>query len=124
MSIVYKKHPHYKEAILIRNFEGEINVSMIIESWEYLRNSQLLYPETIGVINNLTNCELKMDLSSFDQLIAYLKTQPVLKKLRLAVICINPKAIVFPFMAEKENTLHIKAFSTIEAATSWIIGIR
>lgn len=124
MSILYKKHFYYKEAILIRDFEGDIDIGKIIDSWEYLQHNHLLTKETVGVINNLTNCELKMDLTSFDQLIIYLKANPIFKYLRLAVICNNPKAIIFPFMAEKENTLHIKAFSTIEAATSWIMGIR
>jgi hypothetical protein len=122
MSILYRKHEAYPDSILIRNFIEKINVSDIIDSWEYLIENKMITGTLKGVINNLQDCELQMDINSFKTLIAYLKRNDCLSKIKLAVICDNPKTIVFPMLGEKEeHELKIRPFSTLEAAVHWII---
>jgi len=122
MSIVYVKHDLYPESILIRNFIGKVDVSDIIDSWKYLNENKLIDKKIKGVINNLTSCELMMDMESFKTLIAYLKKEDSIKKIKLAVISDNPETMVFPFLGEnREGELKIKPFSTMEAAVNWII---
>lgn len=122
MSIVYVKHDLYPESILIRNFIGKVDVDAIIDSWEYLKQNKLIDKKIKGVINNLTGCELIMNMESFKTLIAYLKKEDYIKKIKLAVISDNPKTMVFPFLGEnQESELKIKPFSTMEAAVNWII---
>ena len=63
-----------------------------------------------------------MDMQSFDILISYLKKQDYLSKIKLAVICDNPRTIIFPTLGERqEQELQIKPFSTMEAAVDWIL---
>ena len=63
-----------------------------------------------------------MDMESFKTLINYLKTKDDLRKLKLAVICDQPKTIIFPLMGElQEHALQIKTFTTEDAATDWIV---
>lgn len=63
-----------------------------------------------------------MNIESFDILLSYLKKQEYLSKIKLAVICDNPRTIVFPSLGErKEKELKIKPFSTMDAAVDWII---
>jgi len=77
---------------------------------------------TKGIINNISSCALHMDMDSFKVLINFLKTQDLLKKTKLAVICDNPKTIVFPALGEsKEDELKIKPFSTMNAAVNWVL---
>lgn len=122
MSIVYVKHVLYHETILIRNFIGKVDVNDIIDSWEYLNQNKLIDEKIKGVINNLTGCELIMDMESFKTLIAYLKKEDYIKKIKLAVITDNPETMVFPFLGEnRESELKIKPFSTMEVAANWII---
>ncbi len=122
MSIVYVKHDLYPESILIRNFIGNVDVNDIIDSWEYLNQNKLIDKKIKGIINNLTGCELHMDMESFVTLIAYLKKEDYIKNIKLAVISDNPKTMVFPFLGEnQENKLKIKPFSTMEAAVDWIL---
>lgn len=122
MKITYKKHDLYPDFILIKKFNGEVNVNDIIESWEYLRkNEQLINTEIKGIINDLSDCELIMDMDSFKTLISYLKKQDFIKDIKLAVISESPKTIVFPILGEKNKSeLKIKPFSTMEAAVNWI----
>ena len=120
MSIVYRKHELYPESILIRDFVGKVDVHDIIDSWEFLFENKMISHKIKGVINNLSGCDLCLDMDSFKILIAYLKKQEFLKGVKLAVICNNPKTIIFPMLVEnKESELKIKPFSTMEAAVSW-----
>lgn len=122
MSIEYVKHNLYPESILIRNFIGKVDVNNIIDSWEYLHKNKLIDKNIKGIIKNLTGCELIMDMESFKILIAYLKKDDSIKKIKLAVISDIPETIVFPFLGEnQENELKIKPFSTMEAAVDWIL---
>jgi hypothetical protein len=122
MSILYKNHDQYPDFILIRNFTGEVDVDEIMNSWDFLLENKLITNETKGVINNLTECELKMNIHGFDILMDYLKKHGDLKRLKLAVICDDPGTIVFPMLGESdERELKIKPFSTEKAAVNWII---
>lgn len=122
MSIEYAKHNLYPESILIRNFIGKVDVNDIIDSWEYLNKNKLIDKKIKGVITNLAGCELIMDMESFKTLIAYLKKEDYIKKIKLAVISEIPETIVFPFLGEiQESELKIKPFSTMEAAVNWIM---
>jgi hypothetical protein len=113
----------YPESILIRDFTEKVRIDDIIESWEYLTVNGMIDQEIIGVINNTTGCELEMDIQSFRILVDYLKKKDSLKRIKLAVICDNPKTIVFPMLGEyEEKELKIRPFSTLEAATDWIVN--
>lgn len=123
MGIKHKKNELYPDSILVRDFIGEVSVKEIIESWEYLIENQLIQDTTKGVINNLQGCDLCMDMDSFQILISFLKKHEHLTRIKLAVICDKPENIVFPALGErKEPELHIKPFSTMDAAVDWIIG--
>jgi len=122
MSIAYKRHSLYPDDIYIREFKGRVNVEEVIQSWEFLINNNLLNHNIKGVINDLGDCQLDIDMNSFHVLIAYLKTHDQFKKIKLAVICDDPHTIVFPALGEaREKSLKIKPFASEEAAVEWIM---
>lgn len=123
MSIIYQRHAEYPDSILIRTFEGTVNCEQIIASWDYLISESLIHQSTVGIVNDLTRCELEMDTCSFPKLINYLKAHEELARLRLAVISDDPRIVVFPTLAEmNEDSLNIKPFSTNNAAVHWILN--
>ncbi|MFC0875838.1 hypothetical protein ACE01N_04550 [Saccharicrinis sp. FJH2] len=121
MSIHYEQQNYPSGTILIRDFEGNVEVEDIIESWKFLLTNNMLGENVLGVINNICACNLRMDMNSFQYLIAYLKTEDAFKRIRLAVICEDPKKIIFPSMGEFIQDLQIKPFTTYDAAVDWII---
>lgn len=122
MSFEYKKHERYPDEILIRNFVGNVGADDIIDSWKYLIENKLIDKSTKGVINNLTGCDLFLDLNNFKTVLSFLKKQKKLHGLKLAVICDTPKKTVFPILGGlDQNNFEIKPFSTAEAAVSWIM---
>ncbi len=121
MSILYKKHHLYPESVLIRKFVGKVSSDEIIDSWEYLKEKNLISKKIIGIINDLSNCELLMDMEGFKSLMDYMKKQNSFKGIKLAVICNSPETIIFPLLGEsQEKELKIKPFSTQEAAVKWV----
>ena len=123
MSIHFEKHTTYPDLILIKKFCGEVNVDTIIDSWIDMINQNLIMKTHKGVINDLVNCKLIMNHPGFEKLIAFLKSQKLLRSLKLAVICDSPDKIVYPMLGESvEKELKIKPFTTIDAAINWIIN--
>ncbi len=122
MAIKYRNHELHPESILIRDFDEEVSMKEIIESWEYLISENLINDSTKGVINNISGCALLMDMEGFKVVLDYMKQQDILKKVKLAVVCDDPKTIVFPALGERmENELRIKPFSTMNAAVNWVL---
>lgn len=120
MNITVKRHDQFPDSILIRKFAGEVNVNEIIASWEYLCENNFINNKIKGVINDLTDCELKMDMESFAILMDYLKMNECFKDIKLAVVTNTPAIVVFPVLASSEYNLMIKPFSTMQAATNWV----
>ena len=121
MAIVYDKKAYPSGTILIRTFEDHVEIDDIIQSWKFLLVNNMLSNDVIGVINNISSCDLKMDIDGFYQVVAYLQTEDAFKRIRLAVICEDPKKIVFPTLGELIHDLKIKPFSTYQAAVDWIL---
>lgn len=122
MSITYKRHHLFPDYIYIREFRGRVGLEEIINSWEFLINNNLLNHSIKGVINDLADCRLDMNMDSFQVLIGYLKAHDQFTKIKLAVICDDPHIIVFPTLGEvREKSLKIKPFTSEEAAVEWII---
>ena len=122
MSYFIKRHDLYPELITIRTFSGTVNSKEIIDSWKSIIENNVNNKNLIGIINDLTNCELQINLDSFKNILDFMNKQDFLKKLKIAVIRESPNQIIFPFIAQKnEKDLNIKPFSTMNAATNWII---
>jgi len=122
MSIAYKKHRLYPDDIYVREFRGRVNVEEIIQSWEFLIHNNLLNNNVKGVINDLADCELDIDMDSFQVLIGYLKAHDQFTKIKLTVVCDDPRIIVFPTLGEvREKSLKIRPFTSEEAAVEWIM---
>ncbi len=122
MKIEYSKYQHHSEFILLRKFYGHIDINDIIDSWEYLLRNKILKESHMGVINDITNADLKMDIHNFEKLVTYLKSNEIFQKIKLAVVCDTPAKVIFPILGKTMNPdLMIKPFSTIHAAADWII---
>lgn len=69
MEISFYKHVKYHNSILVRDFDGNVNVETLINS-----------------LDDLFKSDLQMDFNSFETLLNYFKSQDFIKKLKLEVI--------------------------------------
>lgn len=122
MGIQFKKHDQYPDQIVIRTFEGRIELNDILNSWRAFKEHPFRTEKTIGLITDLTNCDLAMDMAGFQDLMSYLNTQDYLKQIKIAVLTDSPKTIVFPMLGEsQEKSLKIKPFCVLNNAVHWIL---
>lgn len=113
-----------KTNYLIRIFHGELHFPEIIASWEYLIEKYLKTHQFKGIINDFSDAQLKMELSDLDELMTLFKFNiKIFENLKLAVIMTSPDNIVFPVFAQNNSPFNIKAFSTIESATEWVLDL-
>lgn len=123
MTIHFNSHKQYPHQIMIRTFEGTITVNEIIDSWEVFKNHPARTDKTVGLITDLTNCQLEMDMNGFQKLMTYLNAQDYLKKIKIAVLTDSPKTVVFPMLGENsEKDLKIKPFCLVQNAVKWILN--
>ena len=121
MAIKHSNHAIFPDSILVRTFEGIVSANDILESWRNLDEKKLITPQIKGILNNLENCELTMNMEGFQQIMTFMNQIDRLGNLKIAVVSNSPKSIVFPTMAEMQETkFMIKPFSTFEAAIDWI----
>ena len=117
------KHTHYVESnIVFRKLEGNFKLNDIVESWKKILN-ELKNKQVIGIINDITNANLEMELREVDKIISFFKEHSsIFDNVFIAVVTDNPKTIVFPTIAAIKNPyLKIKTFSSEEAAKMWIL---
>ena len=123
MGIQLEKHDQYPDQIVIRTFKGRIELKDILDSWKAFKTHPFRTDKTIGMITDLTNCDLILDILEFQKLMKYLKTQDYLKHIKIAVLTDSPKTIVFPMLGENtEKSLSIKPFCVINNAVNWILN--
>lgn len=122
MSIEHPEHDKYPESVILRKFNGQVGVDDIINSWLTLIKENRVTSEVKGVLNDIENCSLNMDMKDFQRLIHFMKQEEFVKTLKIAVVTNSPKDIVFPSLGEvQERELRIRPFSTIQAAVNWIL---
>lgn len=123
MKIEYDKYQYHSEHILIRKFHDSIDIQDITDSWDYLIQNNMLNHTHKGVINDIRDADLNMNIYSFNTLLNFLKANELFHELKLAVVCDTPGKIIFPILGDSLNTdLNIKPFSTTEAAAEWILA--
>lgn len=121
MTILHEVIHDDSEEILIRKFKGVVKVEEVIESWKHLTDNNLVTLEHKGVINDICDCDLRLNHESFPKLMKYLNGDPVLKNIKLAVVCDSSKNIAFPLIAEsEEKKLNVKVFTSMKSAINWI----
>lgn len=65
-----------------------------------------------------------MELDDLEKITDLFKTNiKTIINLKIAVIMTSPTNMVFPMLAQRNYPYKIKAFSTMEGAEKWLIGI-
>lgn len=110
--------------LLIRKFTGKVGFEEVMESWKWLIRNDMIGNDLLGILNDFTRAELKMDPKNLDHLMLFFLEYPtIFKRIRLAVVMTLPENIILPILAnQKYPQFEIQAFSTIKAAEDWLRG--
>ena len=118
--VVHKIIRQENSEYIFREFKGELVVEDIMDSFVYILNEKMISPGCRGILTDLREADLNFDMTSFRNLLIYIKNSPGLDGLKIAVVVDSAAKIVFPMMASNEPGLMIQPFSTMESAIKWI----
>jgi hypothetical protein len=122
MSIKCIKHPDYPEKIISRIYSGTLDVDEILLSWKRIINEKMITSETCGILQFMGDAQINITMKDFEHVMTYINSNEEFKKIKIATVSYTPNSIVFPILGEKfYPNLNIKPFSTVEAATLWLI---
>ena len=108
--------------ILIRTFTGEVNFQEVMESWKWLIRNDMIGDDLIGILNDFTEANLKMDNENLEHLMLFFNEySSIFKRIKLAVVMTLPANIILPILASRKYPQYkIQAFSTLDAARDWL----
>lgn len=122
MSIEHPKKHLYPDSVILRKFEGKVSADEIMQSWQDLEADNRFTNDIQGVLNDLEDCELTMDIKGFKRLMSLMLKKDYIHNIRIAVVTNSTRNIIFPTLGETQfRDLKIKPFSTIQAAVDWIL---
>ena len=110
------------DTILVRKMTGKLKFETLYSSWLDLIMNRSIKPGIIGVVNDIRDAELLMEVADLKKLIELFEEHiDIFGKTKMAVLVSSYKNIVFPMMGDKlTSKLNIKPFSTFDAAVGWI----
>lgn len=120
--IEYSTENTSKGNIVTRVFIGSISKSEIVESFEYLVKNNLLTDQSCGMITDISNSKLDIDLSDLERITDFIKNNKTLSKVKIAVVAESPEKVLFTTLANFKVGDSLMPFSSIEAAKEWMLS--
>lgn len=109
--------------ILYKYYHGIVTLDVIISSWEYAINSNIIPKKVRGFILDFRGTTLKLNIKETSDIADFYGQHPdIFKNKKVALIMQEPEQVVFPIIIESENIEFIpRPFYTEEAAIKWIL---
>ena len=119
--VIHKIIKTEKGEYILRQFEGVITTEDIMDSFVHILNTNMISKSCKGILTDLLNVQLDFNMDTFKNLVIYIKSNPRLLAVKIAVVVDSSDKIVFPMMASNEPGLNVQPFSTMIAAENWIL---
>ncbi|MCK4922713.1 MAG: hypothetical protein KAS71_16785 [Bacteroidales bacterium] len=109
--------------ILHKYYYGSISIADIKSSWEHAFENNLIPKETKGFIVDYRNANLEFEVDEHIKIADFYKDNlEVFGNFKIAVVSDEPKDVVIIILVEtKEDGYFSRLFSTVEAATNWVL---
>ena len=115
----------YETGILTKVGTGKLSLAEMILSWDDAFNNYLHTNKNIqGIILDYREADFDFEVGSEDRVVDfYKKNKALFSAYKIAVITTNSKNITLPLLVTaKLNGFDYELFSTLEAATDWILN--
>jgi hypothetical protein len=106
--------------IVIRIFKREMTKRDIVESFNHMISTGMLSKDSIGLITDINNSTLELDMEDLEKMIVYISNDEILSNIKIAVVGNCPNKILFPTLANFKLGDKFLPFGSIEDAKDWI----
>lgn len=110
-----------QDQVIFRRFSGEVCIDDMIQSWKEIFASYDDLAAYKGVITSFLEADIKHDDRNFNVMVEYLKEYlDQIKGMRVAFVMDTPLVTSTIIMNQKMKNIHIRPFTTEDAALNWI----
>jgi hypothetical protein len=107
--------------VIYRRFYGKVCIDDMVQSWKEIFNNYEDLEAYKGVVTSFLEAEIKHEDSNMNVMIEYLKGYlERIKGLKVAIVMDTPLVTNTIIMNQKMKNMHIRPFTTEEAALMWI----
>ncbi len=111
-----------KNKILIRSFEGVVDMKGVIAAWVDDINNNIVTKDLNAIITDFTNAENTVKMSDLSKIATfYDENFELFQHFKLAVVMNTPHVAILLMYEEQNTKLNHKAFTTLKAALNWAI---
>lgn len=110
-----------KDGIIIRSFNGDVYLQDIIDSWDEVFTQFDDLSVYKGVITDFQKAKLHHEDQNMNILVDYLKGYiGRMNDLKIAVVMDSPHVTNTIMLGQKMKHMHIRPFTTLNAAMDWV----
>ena len=107
--------------VIFRRFSGEVCIDDMIQSWKEIFASYEDLESYKGIVTSFLDAEIESNDNNLNVMVEYLKQYlDRIKGMKVAIVMDTPKVTNTIIMNQKMKHLHIRPFSSEEAALEWI----
>jgi uncharacterized protein (DUF488 family) len=109
------------DQVIFRRFSGLVSIEDMIESWKEIFSRYGDLSAYKGIITSFLNADTKSHGNNLNRMVEYLKEYvDQTRGIKVAIVMDTPKVTSTIIMNQKMKHMHIKLFSSEEAALEWI----
>jgi len=110
-----------KGTIILRTFTNTMSKSEIIDSFKYLLDSEMLTSNNLGMITDIRESVLEIDISDLEKMADFISNNKLLSNIKLAVIANSSNEALYPTLINFKIGDKLLPFNSIEEAKEWMI---
>ena len=107
--------------VIFRRFSGEVCIDDMIQSWKEIFARYDDLGSYKGILTSLLEADLQSEDNNLNIMVEFLKENlDRIMGMKVAIVMDTPKVTNTIILSQKMKHLHIRPFSTEEAALDWI----
>lgn len=112
------------KCILFKYYYGSITIADIKSSWEHAFENNIIPKDTKGFILDFQNATFEIEIDEHIEIADFYKNHiDIFGDIKIAMLSNEPRDVAILILVESKNDgYYSKPFSTVEAATRWVLS--
>ena len=107
--------------VIFRRFRGGVCIDDMIQSWKEIFANYDDLSEYRGIVTSFLEADIKHDDNNFNVMVEFLKDYVErITGMKVAMVMDTPMVTSTIIMNQKMKNMHIRPFTTVDAAVEWI----
>lgn len=110
-----------QDQVIFRRFSGEVCIDDMLQSWKEIFADYEDLGAYRGIVTSFLEADIKHDDNNFNVMVEFLKDYvDRITGMKVAIVMDTPMVTSTIIMNQKMKNMHIRPFTTMDAALEWI----